>query len=142
MDVNGQLVAIDWSPSGTEPLQPPLPGILPGITNTVVQPAGAALPKLHHLRDQPVATPGAGQGNHRAFRILFREGKILLLQPLPARNGRALHRGMSAQLAGAGAAMKVGFAFLTRHLPDASPDIDLSLQLLPKEPQSSSGLPR
>src|SRR5687767_8928450 len=119
--------------SGSEALNGPAVADA-AVEQPVVQPVLAALPELDLRGDHAIAAPV-----RRAGRVLTELLCYFLhfrFKKLPARNHRALRRGVSRQASARRPGGEVIVRLGARDLLDASLDADLPLELRPQERQA------
>lgn len=109
------------------------------VKQTVVEAAGAALPELDFIGLQDITAPMGRHGNFLAFILLFyltASG----VESFTSGNDGGLLADPGADLAGAGALAKIGFALGLVQASDQTGGPDLAFEFFPVEAKGGVGI--
>ena len=129
-----RVAASPWSPLRARAARSASRRRIPAVAEAIVQPVVAVLPELERLGREAEAAPGVGERHVTAGVVLGQLGHP------PLENSRrsttaTLRRGERAQLASAGAAVRVGLGLLARRALHRALDPHLTPEQLPVEQQ-------
>lgn len=108
-----------------------------GVSESIVEAVGTALPEFDFVGRETVTTPAFRHGDIVAGKLGFEFAHALFKEAAVPDHG-TLARSQRAETAAARAHFEVGFGFFATEFGDAARDVDLSLQLDPRKVQRGS----